>query len=86
MLLWALPDPARTLRVWADLLPPDGRLVLIEGYWYTRRRAALPVRPGGAPLTLTDITVENLSARPELWGRAVTDERYVILANRKYRG
>lgn len=32
-LLWTLPDPYRALIVWAQLLRPGGRLVLIEGCW-----------------------------------------------------
>ena len=33
--VWALPDPATSLRAWVDLLVPGGRLVLVEGYWST---------------------------------------------------
>ena len=33
--LWALPNMATVLRRWSDLLMPEGRLVLIEGFWTT---------------------------------------------------
>ena len=29
--LWAMPDPAVTMRRWIRLLVPGGRLVLVEG-------------------------------------------------------
>ncbi|MEU6402660.1 class I SAM-dependent methyltransferase [Streptomyces sp. NPDC046985] len=80
--LWALPDPARALRRWRELLRPSGRLVLVEGVWGT-------VTPVGIPserlLTLlaplTDHTrVERLSADAPLWGKEVRDERYAVVA------
>jgi SAM-dependent methyltransferase len=33
--VWALPDAALALDRWIDLLKSDGRLVLIEGCWWT---------------------------------------------------
>ena len=32
-LLWSLPKPADVLQRWSELLNPNGRLILIEGYW-----------------------------------------------------
>jgi len=77
--LWALPDPAAALARWVALLRPGGRLVLIEGRWET-----------GAGLTAAECRelvlrhrrealVEPL-AEPALWGRAIADERYVLLS------
>lgn len=77
--LWALPDPEAVVGRWAGLLRPGGRLVLVEGLWYTggglsaarcrelvaAHRGAVRVRP------LDD---------PRLWGRAVTDERYLLVS------
>ncbi len=34
-LLWALPEPRRVLHRWAEFLKPNGRLILIEGFWNT---------------------------------------------------
>jgi SAM-dependent methyltransferase len=77
--LWALPDPDAALRRWVELLRPGGRLVLIEGRWET-----------GAGLTAQkcrdlvlghrrEATVERLDG-PALWGRAVADERYLLVS------
>jgi SAM-dependent methyltransferase len=77
--LWALPEPVEALRRWADLLRPGGRLVLVEGRWAT-----------GGGLTADD-TVRLLAAagreaevrpmpEPVFWGRAITDERYLVLS------
>ncbi|AOR35202.1 SAM-dependent methyltransferase [Streptomyces fodineus] len=80
--LWTLPRPERVLRRWRDLLRPGGRLVLVEGVWGT-------VHPVGmaadrltallAPLS-PDARVERLSGDCLLWGKAVEDERYVVVA------
>ena len=80
--LWALPDPGRALRHWRELLRPGGRLVLIEGVW----GAVSPVGiPAGRLTALLDsvaahVRVERLSGDPLLWGRAVADERYAVVA------
>ncbi|MFJ9738665.1 class I SAM-dependent methyltransferase [Streptomyces sp. NPDC101166] len=81
--LWALPDPARALRHWRDLLNPGGRLVLVEGVWGTVTPVGIPAdRLTGllAPLT-AHARVERLSGEAELWGRAVEDERYAVVAS-----
>lgn len=81
--LWALPDPGRVLRHWRGLLRPGGRFVLVEGVWGTAaptvgvpadRLAALL-----APL-VGDARVERLSDDEALWGKAVDDERYAVVA------
>ncbi|MFG2095242.1 class I SAM-dependent methyltransferase [Streptomyces sp. NPDC048612] len=81
--LWALPDPAAALRHWTGLLTPGGRLVLVEGRW----GEAAPI---GIPATELTALVEPLAARthleslthdPALWGKEVTDERYVLTAD-----
>jgi SAM-dependent methyltransferase len=79
--LWALPDPDEALRRWIALLRPEGRLVLVEGRWST-----------GAGLTgdetralvlrhRREAEVERLDD-PALWGRAIADERYVLVSRR----
>ena len=77
--LWALPDPAEVLARWASLLRPGGRLVLVEGRWAT-----------GAGLTAKELEalVRPVSSRivlrrlddPSLWGKSITDERYLLMA------
>jgi SAM-dependent methyltransferase len=39
-LIWTLPDPAAALAAW-HAVAPDGRLVLVEGTWDSRRTSAL---------------------------------------------
>ncbi|WP_427923411.1 class I SAM-dependent methyltransferase [Streptomyces sp. cg40] len=80
--LWALPDPARVLRHWHDLLRPGGRLVLIEGRWGTVSPVGIPAdRLTGllAPVA-GHVRVERLSDDPLLWGKTVADERYAAVA------
>jgi SAM-dependent methyltransferase len=79
--LWAMPDPDAALARWVDLLAPGGRLVLVEGRWWT----------GGG---LTAAEVEELVRRhreeatvipldePDLWGAPVDDERYLVVSTR----
>ncbi|MEU4469153.1 class I SAM-dependent methyltransferase [Streptomyces sp. NPDC024017] len=80
--LWALPDPGRALRHWCGLLRPGGRLVLVEGMWGSAEPVGIPAeRLTGllAPIA-GRVRVERLSDDPLLWGKAVTDERYAVLA------
>ena len=76
--LWAMPDPQAALHSWARLLRAGGQLLLIEGNWST-----------GAGLTATqtltllrqlggDTELHNLDD-PALWGRQITDERYLTI-------
>lgn len=75
--LWTMPDPLAALRMWTRLLRPSGSLVLIEGFW-----------SNGAGLHSKDTVrlVEALPRRASLrsladrkyWGRAITDDRYVV--------
>jgi SAM-dependent methyltransferase len=79
--LWAMPDPAATLRRWIRLLVPGGRLVLVEGSWST-----------GAGLTASRTVelVEDTGREAELtmlpdapyWGREIDDERYLVVSRR----
>ncbi|MFI1698333.1 class I SAM-dependent methyltransferase [Streptomyces bobili] len=80
--LWTLPDPGRALRLWRDLLRPGGRLVLVEGVWGTVSPVGIPADRLTALLApLAGHTrVERLSDDPRLWGRAVEDERYAVVA------
>ena len=42
-LLWTLPEPGQVVERWSVLLKPNGRLILIEGYW-ERGQACAPTR------------------------------------------
>ncbi len=80
-LVWALPDAPGALARWVSLLRPGGPLVLIEGMWTTgagiRGQHLLALV---APLTAR-ATLRPLDD-PGLWGRAITDERYLVVAQR----
>ncbi len=79
--LWALPDPEGAITRWLDVLTADGRLLLIEGRWHTGAGlTADELVPLVAPRVSTT-TVEHLED-PDLWGAAITDERYLLLATR----
>ncbi|MGW7364863.1 methyltransferase domain-containing protein [Streptomyces sp. NPDC054841] len=77
--LWALPDPEAALGRWAALLRPGGRLVLVEGVWGETGLPAQRLTTALAPLT-DHVRLERLSQDPALWGRAVDDERYALVA------
>ncbi|WP_249714450.1 class I SAM-dependent methyltransferase [Rhizomonospora bruguierae] len=77
--LWALPDPDAALQRWVELLKPDGRLVLVEGRWWTGG--------GLAAGQATDLVLrhrrEAVVARlddPTLWGGPIRDERYLLVS------
>lgn len=80
--LWALPDPGRVLRHWRELLRPGGRLVLVEGVWGTIHPVGIPADRLTALLAplAREVRVERLSDDARLWGKAVDDERYAVLA------
>ncbi len=41
-LLWTLRQPARAMADWRELLRPGGRLVAVDGFWFTERDADVP--------------------------------------------
>jgi SAM-dependent methyltransferase len=77
--VWALPDAALGLDRWIDLLKSDGRLVLVEGRWWT-----------GHGLTLQEMLelvrgrnrVAHVSPldEPVYWGGPINDERYLLVS------
>ncbi|MFD5480261.1 class I SAM-dependent methyltransferase [Streptomyces hawaiiensis] len=80
--LWALPDPGRALWHWCGLLRPGGRLVLVEGVWGSVEPVGISAeRLTGllAPIA-GQVRLERLSGDPRLWGKAVTGERYAVIA------
>lgn len=83
-LLWVLPEPAQVLQSWVKLLAPAGRLLLIEGYWHTGGGLHAQQILAMLPPTLSIVVVENLSARRDLWGATVTDERYLLVTDQAH--
>lgn len=77
--LWALEDHAAAVREWVRILRPTGRLVLIEGRWWTG--AGLPATTVLDLLTAVDRSATMLRLDdPALWGTEITDERYLVLS------
>jgi SAM-dependent methyltransferase len=79
--LWAMPDPAATLRRWLGLLAPAGCLVLVEGRW--GNGAGLSA---AQTVELVEATGREAELRmlPEAtyWGREIDDERYLVVSRR----
>ncbi len=82
--LWALPDPAAALRRWVRSLRPGGRLVLVEGCWGESAPVgvAADILAGLVAPLASRVHVEQLAHDTALWGRPVTDERYVAVVHR----
>jgi ubiquinone/menaquinone biosynthesis C-methylase UbiE len=81
-LLWALPETAEVLTRWAGLLRKDGRLILIEGFWETGSGLHAADVVAAFPDSLRLVKVEQLIDWQDLWGKPVTDERYMIVGEK----
>lgn len=93
-ILWTLPDPHAALRRWVDLVRPGGRLVLVEGRWSSvgdedfNDETRLPWA-GGVRAAQLQEAIEPLVSHvqvvpltdPVLWGKEITDERYLLVAD-----
>jgi SAM-dependent methyltransferase len=79
--LWAMKDVSAALGAWLRLLLPGGTLVLIEGRWSTG--AGLTTAAAGRAVLRhrADATITALDD-PLLWGRPVSDERYLLVSRR----
>lgn len=77
--LWALPDPAAALHRWVELLRPGGRLVLIEGRWFTGAGLTAAECQTLVHTRRREATVRRLDD-PALWGSAIEDERYLLVS------
>jgi ubiquinone/menaquinone biosynthesis C-methylase UbiE len=79
--LWAMPTPSQALEAWLRLLLPGGVLILVEGRWSTG--SGLTATEAGRAVLRhrSDATVTVLDD-PALWGRAITDERYLLVSRR----
>jgi SAM-dependent methyltransferase len=78
--VWALPDPSAALGRWRSLLGDGGRLVLVEGLWGTGAGLSAAALQALVQPTLTQVEVRQLPD-PALWGRRISDERYVLTAS-----
>jgi ubiquinone/menaquinone biosynthesis C-methylase UbiE len=78
--LWALPDPTDALQRWVDLLRAGGRLVLIEGFWFT----GAGLRASACEQLLSSVgraTAIHQLNDEILWGKPITDERYLAISD-----
>jgi hypothetical protein len=67
---------------WQKLLKPAGRLLLIEGFWFTGGGLKMTEVIDLLPPELGVIETITLSPLSVLWGKVVNDERYAILLAR----
>lgn len=93
-ILWTLPDPQAALARWCSLLRPGGRFLLVEGRWWSVGDAeyndedGMPWAGGVRAVALV-AALEPLARRievepltdPVLWGREISDERYLVVAD-----
>ncbi len=77
--LWALPDPVAVVRRWVAALRPAGRLVLVEGSWGTGAGLTAAQCAAIVGESCGQVEVRHLPD-PVLWGRDISDERYLLLA------
>lgn len=77
--LWALPDPAAGLARWVELLAPGGRLLLVEGRWFTGSGLAAGDTEALVRATGRDAVVRHLP-EPIYWGKEIDDERYLLVS------
>lgn len=82
-ILWALPDLRDALVRWTSLLRPGGRLVMIEGFWHTGVGLHRADLEAALPANLAIVAATELGADASLWGGAVGDERYLLVAERR---
>jgi SAM-dependent methyltransferase len=94
--IWTIADPHAALSRWAGLLSGEGQLVLIEGRWGEPSEEQAPDRylpwPTGPTASqligaleplFEHIEHHPLSNDPALWGKAVSDERYALIARHR---
>ena len=93
-ILWTLPDPFAALAGWRSLLRPGGRLLLVEGRWWSvgdqdyDDDARMPWAGGVRAVDLAaavDPLVRRVEivplADPVLWGEEIMDERYLLIGD-----
>ena len=79
--VWALPDPEAAIRRWFECLRPGGVAVMIEGRWSTGTGIRANELRTLVSTVASEVEVVPL-VDPGLWGRTITDERYLLRAVR----
>lgn len=78
--LWALPDRKAALENWANLLRPDGHLILIEGLFASGNGMAEDEVLDILPASLEHLGTRDLAQNHRLWGGPISDQRYCLVA------
>ena len=79
-ILWALPDPAAALPRWIAALRTPGLLILVEGRWSTGAGMTAAECERLLQALRHEITIIELDI-PDLWGKPITDERYLVVSH-----
>jgi SAM-dependent methyltransferase len=77
--LWAMPDRSGAVRAWTDLLRPGGRLLLVEGHWFTGGGLTAAACEGLLREHRDSVDVRRLDDAV-YWGREIDDERYLAVS------
>ncbi|MEZ4672403.1 MAG: class I SAM-dependent methyltransferase [Anaerolineae bacterium] len=78
--LWTLPEQQQVLQRWANLLKPGGKMLLVEGRWFTGAGLRASEVMAVLPPAITTVSVRDLSDQPDLWGGPISDERFALIA------
>jgi len=77
--VWALTDAALALDRWSELLNSDGRLVLVQGRWWTNHGLTAQEMPELVQRRDRDADVRPLG-EPVNWGGSMSDECYLLVS------
>ncbi|RSM39163.1 class I SAM-dependent methyltransferase [Amycolatopsis balhimycina DSM 5908] len=77
--LWVMSDPSAAVDTWVRLLKPGGRLVLVEGRWFTGAGISAEECERLVRARREEASVTRLDD-PALWGAPIEDERYVLVS------
>lgn len=77
--LWAMADPSAAVKRWVRLLEPGGRLILIEGRWFTGAGIGRDECRALVERHREHVEVRMLDEKA-LWGKEIDDERYLLLS------
>lgn len=77
--LWAMPDPVAAFGRWVELLAEYAIVVLVEGHWDTGAGLSAAQAEDIVRTRRAEVEIRPLP-EPVYWGRAVQDERYLLVS------